>query len=68
MTNNGGAKTFISKGNVVALFAFDIGLEVSLEQLGSLLESAQIPATLTKEADSSVRPVLETASNRESPT
>ena len=42
MTNNEGAKTFISKGNVVALFAFDIGLEVSLEQLGALLESAQI--------------------------
>ena len=34
--------TQISKGHVVALFAFDIGLEVSLEQLGSLLESAQI--------------------------
>ena len=34
--------TDITKGQVVALFAFDIGLEVSLEQLGSLLESAQI--------------------------
>jgi hypothetical protein len=34
--------THISKGHVVALFAFDIGLEVSLEQLGALLESAQI--------------------------